>query len=820
MYSQTHRKTKFFAAAAFSILFMMLFAFIIPGMKASAATKNYTAPCTGSSIFYSGTGVTYITPDSRVTIQGQGVSAGVGKFTITVKPNTNTSQRIITLKAKKGSSGAVVDSIVITQAAAPSPQYITLPSASTAVSCVGGQVYCSVSGTKYEFLNKNVCSSRNGSYLVVQPNTGISSRSGTVKIWDGYGILRAVVTIRQNGVPRTRKSAKCYGDRLPFTVSGADYSKNEYSDKTVCEKREGSNYIIKTNTANSERTCRITFKNSSDRIIHYLDITQDKVPFSRESINGYGGSFTRQYPTTVTFTPIKTNTNTINYSATLISSNPVTYKYTVTVCGNPSTTDSRSFDINVKNPSGGYVEIIRVTQANRVLAKDEKRINSDPQDVEFTFAGPVSNTSYSNKDMFSKYTKSGNVYKFSVSQNPKTSSRKNTVTFKDKNGTQIATFTVTQDGVPPYNEEVDEGCPTLFFYRHSGAVSFEDVLTSKDNYAKHVSKYTALSQSNFAIEITANPSTSQSRSFDINVLGVRNNKKVILEIIHVTQAKHTHYYTYTMKNNIPTRKCLYCNDHDDCFSFADYLSESGGANNEKGVRDYMKLFKYAEDSKATQDMLAAYRYINKTENKSILQKIYNKLQDKYMNMYNTASDVAVFAQNDKLDKSLSIISAANHAFMFFTAGDDTAVKFSSAVKFGGDISGLVFNDYGYLSSALDTVGNALNDTIPLIRKKQDEDLKAALIDYDSQNGDYIARTPKSELNWTTVYNAIRVRCKDEKGKCLYTGEELVEAADKVFNWKAAYEAQIALNQLYTNLGYKVTVSTDGGFWIYVGNYIK
>ena len=511
MYSQTHRKTRFFAAAAFSILFMMLFAFIIPGVKASAGNVvNLTYSYLGETKRHNSTeGATSIAPISGVTVG----KIGTYSFNISVSKNTSTSQRKYTLYGKNA-KGTVVETIYITQAAAPSPQYITLPT----VSCVGGQVYCSVSGSKYEYLNKDLCDSHNGNYLVVKPTIGISSRSGKVKIWDGNGILRAVVTINQSGVPRTSKRAKCYGDSLPFTVSGADYSKNVYSDKTVCEKREGSNYIIKTNTANSERTCRITFKNSSDRIIHYLDITQDKVPFSRESINGYGGSFTRQYPTTVTFTPTKTNTNTINYSATLISSNPVTYKYTVTVCGNPSTTDSRSFDINVKNPSGGYVEIIRVTQANRVLANGTKQINSDPQDVEFTFAGPVYSTSYSNKDMFSEYTKSGNVYKFPVSQNPKTSSRKNTVTFKDKNGTQIATFTVTQDGVPAYNEDVDEGCPTLFFYRHSGAVSFEDVLTSKDNYAKHVSKYTALSQSQFAIEITANPSTSQSRSFDITVI--------------------------------------------------------------------------------------------------------------------------------------------------------------------------------------------------------------------------------------------------------------------------------------------------------------
>ena len=805
----TKRRAHFFAAAAYSVLFMLLFAFIIPSVKASAANVYLTYSYLGETKrFDSPTGATYVTSSGAATAAKIGANA----FNITVATNTTTSERKYTLYGKND-KGTVVDTIVITQYAAPSPQNITLTP-----SCVGGNVYCSVSGTSYEYCTPTVCSSRSGNYLVVNPHTGTSPRSGKVKIRDGYGILRAVVTINQGGVPSDNKRVSCSGENLPYTVSGADYSKTDYSNKAVCESISGGKLIIKTNTGNSERTCKISFKNSSGRIIKYLNITQDKVPLTKKSIAGVGGSFTCQYPTTVTLTSALANT--ISYSAKLISSNPVTYQYSVTVNGNPSTTASRSFNISVKNSAGGYLEIIRVTQANRVVATDKTNINSDPQDVEFTFAGSVSSASYSNKDMFSKYTKSGNIYKFSVSQNPNTSSRENKVTFKDKNGTQIATFTVTQDPVPPYTEEVDDGCPTLFFYRHSNVVSFEDVLTSKDNYAKHVSKYTALSQSNFAIEITANPSTTKSRTFDINVMGMRNNKKVILEIITVTQAKHKHYYTYTMKNNIPTRKCLYCNDHDDCFSFADYLSKSGGANNEKGVRDYMKLFKYAEDSKATQDMLAAYLYINRPENKPILQKIYNKLQDKYMNMYSTASDVAIFAQNDKLDKSLSIISAVNHAFMFFTAGDDTAVKFSSAVKFGGDISGLVFNDFGYFSSALDTVGNALKDTIPLILKKQDSVLMHAVQDYDSTNGDYIATTSKSELDWTTIYNAISVRCKDEKGRCLFTPEELVKAADKVFNWKAAYEAQIALNQLYTNLGYKVTVSTDGGFWKFVENYIK
>ena len=195
----TKRSVHFFAAAAFSVLFMMLFAFIIPGVKASAGkVVNLTYSYLAETKRHNSTeGAT------TVTSSGEAKAAKIGtySFNISVSKNTSTSQRKYTLYGKNA-KGTVVETIYITQAAAPSTQYITLPSANTSVSCVGGQVYCSVSGSKYEYLNKDICDSHNGNYLVVKPNTSTSFRSCKVNIKDGNGYLRAVVTIRQSGVPK------------------------------------------------------------------------------------------------------------------------------------------------------------------------------------------------------------------------------------------------------------------------------------------------------------------------------------------------------------------------------------------------------------------------------------------------------------------------------------------------------------------------------------------------------------------------------------------------------------------------------------------
>lgn len=807
----TKRSVHFFAAAAFSVLFMMLFAFIIPSVKASA-DQSFTAPYTGRTIPYSKSGVTYVSSSGFVTAKCNGVSGGVSQFTITVSPNTTTYSRSATLYAKKSVNGATVEKINITQAAAPSPQYITLPSANTSVSCVGGQVYCSVSGSKYEYLNKDICDSHNGNYLVVKPNTATSFRSCKVNIKDGNGYLRAVVTIRQSGVPKyTPSRIACTGGSVPSPASGADYSKTVYSNPDVCNSISGGKFIVKANNTTKERKCTITVKNSAGRIIYYIYITQNKVPLVTKSIAGGGGSFGCQYNMTVSLTPTKANTIDVTASA---PSGGV-YNYTVNVSANPSTTANRTFDINVKNSSGNLVEIIRITQSKFVIPTKTLSINSDPQNVVFTFAGAYSKIIYSNTAMFRAATKSGSTFTFNVPQNPSSSSRSNKVTFKDKYGTPIAVFTVNQAGVPLRIEDDADGCPTLFFYRHSGVVSFEDVLTSRDNYAQHVSKYTALAQNQFAIEITANPSTTNNRSFDINVMGNRNNKKVILEIIRVIQSPHEHYYTYTTSNHVYSRKCLYCADKDTNISYQEYLKynkDKGLTDCDTSVKSYMNALGYGVNSAESKTMVTAYLALHNSKGLPSLLTM-NEIQSGLDNLKSITDNIALFSGCDKLGKGLSIASAANHLAMFFIQ-DNPADKIGNAVKFAGDL--LSFGTGGdYFSSALDTVGNALKDTIRTVLKKQDSDFIHALYDYDIINGNYIEKLTLSQIkNDKKLRNIIT----STYGKTL-SPDKVTEYVEKLYNWKASYNAQAALNRLYTIFGFKVTVPTSD-FWSFVNNYIK
>ena len=376
MYSQTHRKTRFFAAAAFSILFMMLFAFIIPGMKASAANP---------------------------------------------------------------------------------PTYNYKPS------CVGGKYYFTISEADYSkttYSNTYVCSSRDGNYFVIKPNTGTSGRYCRVTVRNRYGVALAYIDINQLGVPTyTPSRIACTGGSVTSPASGADYTKTEYSYKAVCNSISGGKFIINANSTTSERECKITVKNSAGRVIYYIYIKQAAVKLTPKSIAGGGSSFGCQYQTTVSLTP--TVANTIDVTASAPSGG--WYNYTVNVSTNPSTTASRPFDINVKNSSGNLVEIIRVTQEKYTIPTPSKDINFTAQPVSYTFAGAVAKVEYTKPSMILSRTKTGNTYTFNVTQNPDPYSRSSKVTFKDKYGTVLATYTVNQGHAHIYEREVDEGCPTLEF---------------------------------------------------------------------------------------------------------------------------------------------------------------------------------------------------------------------------------------------------------------------------------------------------------------------------------------------------------------------
>lgn len=720
MNTQTRRTTHFLAAVVCSLFFLLLFS-LIPGVKASA-DQSFTAPCTGRTIPYSQSGVSYVSSNEYASARCTSISGGIPQFSITVQPNTSTSTRYITLYAKKSANGPTVEKIIITQ----SP------------------------------------------------------------------------------VPTKSLTAACSGGNLAFTASGA--SSYTYSNTAVCSSRSGNNFVVKTNTANSQRKCTVTVKNSAGNIIYYVYITQNAVPLVTKSVAGTGGSFGRGYSSTVSFAPQTANA----VSVTASTPSGGTYSYTLAVNANPSTTAARQIDIIVKNSSGGYLEIIRVTQAKRVITTKTESYNADPRTVTFTSPGAVSTISYSNSAMIEKRTALGSgKYQFKLTQNKTTFSRSNTVTFKDKSGNALATYTITQAGVPLVTKNVSQGTAWLVFYSsNTQVVSFE---WNKE----HVSKITALGDDQFYIEITANPSTTASRTF--NVIAKKNGG-AYLEIIRITQPPHTHAYTYTASvdstGRILTRKCKHCSDHDDYISYQEFLKYQGRADNDTSVMSYMSSLGFATTSTETQNMVKAYKYLHKNNNMSTASKsVQQRLQD----LKSAADIAALFANNSKLNNSLTVISAANNAYMFFTA-KDAAGKFSSAVKLAGDGFGAGLDSFsgGYLSSALSTVGDALKDNIPKAFKYKEAGFIAALQAYDQVETDGIV----SSITYAQVCD----NYKDIQGTIKYFFENKFPkysniCVQKLKDWKAAYEEQVAMNKIYAVLGKTSGVSTSD-FWKFVECYTK
>ena len=507
MHTHTQRKTQFFAAAVFSVLSLLLFA-LIPGVKASAAAKSYTSPCTGTTINYYNSSVTTLSSNANVTI----TCTNRGSYTIKVKPNTLTSSRSIRLNANGG--GKTIDTLTITQYGVPTKTF--------SAGCLGGNYSFTPSGAYYyNYSNTAVCNSRSGSSFVVKPTSSTSARSCTVTVKNSAGTIIYYVYINQNGVPTSSLSIGCAGGNLAFSPAGA--SSYVYSNTAVCSSRSGNNFVVKPNSSTSARSCTVSVKNSAGNIFYYVYINQGGVPVKTVSVAGKATSFSYGKSGASTLNPKDKSMIT-----KVTASNPGSF--TVSVSANPYTTISRTSDIIVKNSAGAYIEIIRVTQEKYTAVTRTYNYNSDPRTVNYTVANiDPSKTAVSNSAMASCTSQGGGKFQVKLTQNTSTASRSCTITFKDSYGTALEKYVVNQSGVPLKTVSV-AGSTTSFAYGKSGVTTF-----SIGNN-KMVTKVSASNAGSFTVFVSANPSQTATRTCDVIA---KTSGGVYAEIIRVTQAKYT-----------------------------------------------------------------------------------------------------------------------------------------------------------------------------------------------------------------------------------------------------------------------------------------
>ena len=867
MHSQARKQTHFLAAAVCSLLFLLLFS-LIPGVKASAENKYYTSPFLGTTISYYNANVVSFSNTENVTI----TCTNRGSFTIKVKPNTSETSRTIKLSANK-SGGTAVDTLYITQYGVPTKKlsigcaggnlaftasgaysytysntavcssrsgsnFVVKPNTSTSArsckvtvknssgniiyyvyinqsgvptktitaGCTGGNYsFTATNASSYTYSNTAVCNSRSGSSFVVKPNTSTSSRSCKVTVKNSAGNAIYYVTINQSGVPTQSLTASYTGGNLAFTASGA--SSYAYSNTAVCNSRSGNYFVVTPNTTTSKRSCKVTVKNSAGNIIYYVNINQDNVPSKNvNKVEGRETTFS-YYNASAAFFDRKNTSMITNITATNMGS------FTFSVSSNPSTTTTRSSAILVKNSAKACIDVILVEQANRPLVTKNETYNADPRSVTFTCPGTVNRITYSNSAMVKKRTALGSgKYQFDLTQNTATTSRTNKVTFYDKSGNSLAIYTITQQGVPFLKVTLTKGIAQTLSY------SNERQIASFDCDKSYVSQITATNPNQFKLSITANPSVTADRTFTIIS---KTGSGAYAEIIRITQSPHSHEYTYSSSagsnGRILTRKCKHCDDGDKDISYQEYLKYFSNLEDcEISVKSYMNALGYGVNSAESKNMVKVYQYLHKNNNKN-WNTASSSVQKGLQDLKSVADAVAIFANNDKLNNGLTVISAANNAYMFFTA-KDAAGKFSSAVKLAGDFIGAGLDTFsgGYLSSALSTVGDALKKTIPIAFEYKEKEFIDALIAFDQVETDSVL----SNMTFAQVcdnYKDIQGTIKNffNKKYSKYSNT----CIQKVKEWKAAYEEQVAMNKIYAVLGKTSGVPTSD-FWAFVDYYTK
>ena len=166
---------------------------------------------------------------------------------------------------------------------------------------------------------------------------------------------------------------------------------------------------------------------------------------------------------------------------------------------------------------------------------------------------------------------------------------------------------------------------------------------------------------------------------------------------------------------------------------------------------------------------------------------------------------------------LTVIAAANNAYVFFTT-KDTATKFSSGVKLAGDLLGGGLDDFsgGYISSALSTVGDALKDNLPKAMKSMELELLDAMLAYDLQHNNYIENLSYSDvMTDKNIQDAVQDLFDYKFPK--YTKDCL----KKIQGWKAAYEEQKNFTALCLALdpNFKPTIPTNT-FWDFASYYVS
>ena len=463
------RKTYLSVAAVFALMFLLLLN-LIPGAKASAATKTYSIACTGGTISYYNSNATSFSSNANVTYS----CSNKGSFTITVRPNTSTSPRTITLYSKKG--GTILDTLVIKQAGIPCT---TLSAGST-----GGKLYYyNANAYSYTYSNTAVCSGRNGNYFVVKPNSNTASRSCKVTVKNRAGTPLAYITINQSGVPV--KNVSVSGDSSSFAYGKSGATSFVPSNRNMITNISASNpgsfkfYVSANPSTSATRSTDIIVKNSAGTYLEIIRVTQAK-----HTVKTYNNNYNSD-PRNVNYTcanadPSKTTvSNTSMCSYTSLGSG----KFQVKLKQNTSTS-SRSCTITFKDKYGTALAKYVINQSGVPV----KSVSVSGGSTSFAY-GKSGATSFapSNKNMITNISASNpGSFKFYVSANPSTITTRSTdIIVKNSAGTYLEIIRVTQAKYTPptIKYSVDSKRNTIT-YTNSAASRFAYSVPSMCNSSK------------------------------------------------------------------------------------------------------------------------------------------------------------------------------------------------------------------------------------------------------------------------------------------------------------------------------------------------
>ena len=481
-------------------------------MKASAATKTYTAPYSGTTINYSNSNVTTFSSNENVTI----TSSNSGSFTIKVKANPSASSRTITLYAKK--SGTTVDTLVITQNG--------VPTKAITADCTGGNYTFTVSNaSSYAYSNTAVCNSRSGSSFVVKPNSTTSKRSCTVTVKNKNGTVIYYVYINQNAVPVKAVSVK--GNATSFPYGNSNASTLTPQNKSMITKVTASNpgsftVSVSANPSDSAtRSSDIIVKNSAGAYIEIIRVTQEKYTAVTHTYN-YNSD-----PRTVTYTSANSDPSktTVSNTAMAVCTSQGSGKYQIKLTQNTATA-ARSCTITFKDQNGMALEKYVINQSGVPL----KPVSVGGNTTSFPYGNTNAATiNPQNKSMITKVTASNpGSFTISVSANPSGSAtRSSDIIVKNSSGVYLEIIRVPQEKyiAETFSFTYNSDPHTLTYY-----VSDTDPSKTVVSDAS-MGSAVSVNATKYTVKITQNPS-SASRSCTFSF---KDSFGTVLEYLVITQ---------------------------------------------------------------------------------------------------------------------------------------------------------------------------------------------------------------------------------------------------------------------------------------------